>query len=74
MRGRFAYLRASAATSISFFIARVNPQIIGFDTAFEICTTESKSPGLDIGNPPSIISTPSSSKAFAISIFSTIFN
>ena len=69
-----ANFRASAATSISFCTARVNAQIVGHVTALDISITELKSPGLEIGNPASITSTPSSSNAFATWIFSTVFN
>ena len=40
----------------------------------EISMTELKSPGLDMGNPASIISTPSSSSALATWIFSTVLS
>jgi len=36
---------------MSFFTARVSAQIVGAETAFEISSTELKSPGLEIGNP-----------------------
>ncbi len=36
----------------------MSAQITGAETAFEISTTDWKSPGLEIGNPASIISTP----------------
>ena len=60
-----ANCKASAATSISFCTARVKAQMVGHVTAFDISMTELKSPGLEIGNPASITSTPSSSSAFA---------
>ena len=69
-----AYFKASAAQSISFSTARVRAQIVGQVTALEISTTELKSPGLEIGKPASITSTPSSSNCFATWIFSTVFN
>jgi hypothetical protein len=69
MRPFFANFNASAATSISFSIALVKAQMVGHVTAFDISTTELKSPGLEIGNPASIISTPSSSRLLATSIF-----
>ncbi|CCY38147.1 unknown [Tannerella sp. CAG:118] len=59
---------------MSFSTARVNAQIVGHVTAFEISTTDLKSPGLDTGNPASITSTPNPSNAFATWIFSTVFN
>ena len=34
---------------MSFFTARVSAQIVGSETAFEISSTELKSPGLEIG-------------------------
>ena len=46
-------------------IARVKAQIVGQVTAFEISITELKSPGLEMGNPASITSTPNASNAFA---------
>ena len=74
IRPRFAYFNASAATSISFCTARVRAQIVGHVTAFDISTTLLKSPGLEIGNPASITSTPNASSAFATCIFSTVFS
>ena len=74
IRPFFANFSDSAATSISFSTARVSAQMVGQVTAFEISTTELKSPGLEMGNPASMISTPSSSSAFATSIFSIVFN
>ena len=72
--GCLAYFKDSAATSISFLLARVKAQIIGSFTAFDSATTLSKSPGLDTGNPASITSTPKASKRRAISIFSVLVN
>ena len=66
--------RASAATSISLRTARVSAQIVGSETAFEISSTEVKSPGLEIGNPASMMSTPRLSSNLATSIFSIVFN
>jgi len=54
-----AFFNDSAATSISFLTALVKPHTLAFFTIFEISTTELKSPGLDIGKPASIMSTPS---------------
>ena len=48
IRPLLAYCSASAATSMSFWTARVNAQIVGLLTAFAISTTELKSPGLII--------------------------
>ena len=42
---------------------------VGHVTAFDISTTELKSPGLDTGNPASITSTPSCSSCRATYIF-----
>ena len=74
MRLCLAYCNASAATSMSFSTARVRAQMVGHVTAFDISTTDLKSPGLEMGNPASITSTPSSSRFLATSIFSTVFN
>ncbi|MNX63969.1 hypothetical protein D3C86_949830 [compost metagenome] len=74
IRGRLAYCNAATAESISPLFARVNAQMIGSDTAFESSTTLWKSPGLEIGNPASITSTPSASSSLAISIFSGVVN
>ncbi len=71
---RLAYLSDSAATSISFSTARVSAQMVGHVTALEISTTDLKSPGLDTGKPASITSTPNSSNACAIWIFSMVFS
>lgn len=57
-----------------FFTARVSAQIVGAETAFEISSTELKSPGLEIGNPASMMSTPRLSRSLATSIFSVVFN
>ena len=43
-------------------------------TTFDISTIDVKSPGLEIGNPHSIISICNNSRALANSIFSTVFN
>ena len=64
-----AYFRASAATSISFSTARVNPQTVAFLTILEISSTDLKSPGLETGNPASITSTPKISSCSAITTF-----
>ena len=74
IRFRLAYLSDSAATSISFSTARVRAQMVGHVTAFEISTTDWKSPGLETGKPASITSTPNSSRACAIWIFSIVFS
>ena len=59
---------------MSFSTARVSAQIVGSETAFEISSTELKSPGLEIGNPASMMSTPRLSSNFATSIFSVVFS
>ena len=51
-------LQSLSSTINIFSTARVSAQIVGQVTALEISTTELKSPGLDIGNPASITSTP----------------
>lgn len=67
-------LQSLSSTINIFSTARVSAQIVGQVTALEISTTELKSPGLDIGNPASITSTPNCSSCFATWIFSTVFN
>tara|TARA_B000000441_G_scaffold125334_1_gene103341 strand:+ start:5109 stop:5252 length:144 start_codon:yes stop_codon:yes gene_type:complete len=47
---------------------------MGFFTTLDISDTELKSPGLEIGKPASMISTPNDSRSSAISIFSSVFN
>ena len=59
---------------MSFSTALVRAQMVGQVTAFEISITDLKSPGLDIGNPASITSTPKASSCFATSIFSTVLS
>ena len=54
---------------MSFFTALVNPHTLAFFTIFEISTTDLKSPGLEIGKPASIISTPRKSNFSAITSF-----
>ena len=65
MRLCLAYFKASAATSMSFCTARVKAHIVGHVTALDISITELKSPGLDMGNPASMTSTPSNSNCLA---------
>ena len=48
MRLCLAYFSASAATSMSFSTARVRAQMVGHVTAFDISSTELKSPGLEM--------------------------
>ena len=74
IRLRLVCFNDSAAISMSFFTARISTHITGQVTALEISTTELKSPGLDTGNPASITSTPSSSRALATWIFSMVFS
>ena len=66
-----ANFNASWHASISFFICLDNPAGIEFFKILLTSVTASKSPGEAIGNPASIISTPSSSKTLAIWIFSS---
>src|SRR5690606_28572334 len=73
IRLRLAYFRASAATSMSSFLARVSAHT-PVVTALEISITERKSPGLEMGNPASMMSTPSPSRALATTIFSSVDN
>ena len=56
---------------ISFCTARVKAQMVGHVTAFDISMTELKSPGLEIGNPASITSTP---KGFQLSGYLNLFH
>ena len=51
---------------MSFSTARVSPHTAAFLTSLEISTTDLKSPGLETGNPASIISTPRTSRRSAI--------
>ena len=72
--GLFANFNDLTATSISFLTALVKPHTEAFLTIFDISTTELKSPGLDTGNPASIISTPKLSSFSAIFNFSLVSN
>ena len=72
MRGILAYFRASAATSISFLTARVSPQTVAFFTNLAMASTEAKSPGLEIGKPASIMSTPNWSSRSAMTNFFSV--
>ncbi len=74
IRPRRARRSESAATSMSFFTARVRAQIVGAVTAFDISSTELKSPGDEMGNPASITSTPRASSMRATSIFSVVLS
>jgi len=74
MRGCLACFNAAAAVSMSFKTALLNPQTDACLITLEISETLSKSPGLEMGNPASIISTPKSSSFNANSIFSVLFS
>lgn len=67
-------LQCLCCTVNVFSTARVNAQIVGHVTAFDISITELKSPGLEIGKPASITSTPSCSSCLATCIFSTVLS
>ena len=71
--GKTACFKDSAATSISFLTALDNPQTLAFLTILDISFTELKSPGLEIGIPASITSTPCSSSCLAIVSFWFVF-
>mmetsp|Transcript_13773 Transcript_13773/g.51560 ORF Transcript_13773/g.51560 Transcript_13773/m.51560 type:complete len:236 (-) Transcript_13773:332-1039(-) len=78
MRGRMACLTPSQLASMSFLFARDSPQMTGtypsgngsFPTILAICRTASRSSGLAIGKPASMISTPSFARFRAMSSFS----
>ena len=59
MRGFSATLTASQHTRMSFSMARARPAMRGPLTSPAICLTASKSSGEAIGNPASMVSTPS---------------
>ena len=59
--GFFAFFNDSAATSISFSLALLKAHTDAFFIILEISTTDLKSPGLEIGKPASMMSTPSRS-------------
>ena len=73
IRARSACLTASHARSMSSWRQRASPQITDPRTARAISRTDSKSPGEAMGKPASITSTPNSTRAWAISIFSARF-
>ena len=74
IRGRLAVASASAATSMSLGIARVSPHTTAASpTSAPMRRTLSKSPGLEIGKPASMTSTPSRTSCRAISSFSSVF-
>ena len=62
MRGLAASLSASQARSMSAALQRARPQMIGPCTWRAIVCTASKSPGLAMGKPASMTSTPRSCK------------
>ena len=64
---------ASHARSMSSSRQRASPQIVAPRTAWAISQTALKSPGEAMGKPASITSTPNSTRAWAISIFSARF-
>ena len=72
------YLTPSQLASMSFLFARDSPQMTGtypsgngsFPTILAICRTASRSSGLAIGKPASMISTPSFARFRAMSSFS----
>ena len=72
--GLFAYFSASAATLISFSTDLESAQTEAFFTILEISSTEVKSPGLEIGKPASIMSTPNWSSRSAITNFCSVFS
>ena len=74
MRGRSECLTAFQAASMSCAAVRARPQITGPSTAFAIAATASASPGEVIGNPASMMSTPSRASWWAISSFSCTFS
>src|SRR3954453_6185408 len=74
MRGRSASRTAPPAASTSATRARPSPVIPVPSTWRAIACTASKSPGLVIGKPASITSTPSLASCCAISSFSGVFS
>src|SRR5439155_6936778 len=74
MRGRSASRTAPCAASTSATCARASPAMTGPSTWRAIAWTASKSPGLVIGKPASMTSTPSLASWWAISSFSCVFS
>ena len=72
--GFLAFANAAPATFISFSTDRVSPQTAAFLTILEISSTDLKSPGLETGNPASIISTPNWSSCSAMIYFCSVFS
>ncbi len=70
MRGSAAVFTASHAVSTSLGTAVASAQMVAPRTSAEIRCTASRSPGVEQGNPASMMSTPSRSSCFAISSFS----
>ena len=74
MRGRAAPASAAAAVSMSLGTARDSPHTtVASPTSAEMRCTLSKSPGLEIGKPASMTSTPKRTSWRAISSFSSVF-
>jgi len=74
MRGRAAVISASAADSMSAGTARESAHTTtASPTSAPMRRTDSKSPGLETGNPASMTSTPRRTSCLAISIFSPVF-
>src|SRR3954454_6108049 len=71
--GLCANLTASQARSMSLSLQRARPQTVDPVTSAAMARTDSKSPTDAIGNPASMISTPSAERALATSIFSAMF-
>src|SRR5215212_2118274 len=74
MRGRSESRTAFHAASMSCLPVRAKPQMTGPSTSRAIAWTASKSPGDVIGNPASMMSTPSRASCSAISTFSDLFS
>ncbi len=70
---RWACLTASPARRTSFSVQRARPAIVHWVISAAMAETESKSPWEVMGKPASMISTPSCSRARAISSFSFRF-
>ena len=71
IRGELACFTASQQRSISLKLARLRPQIVAFFDSFAISDTALKSPSEAMGKPASMMSTPISSRSWAISNFSS---
>ena len=73
IRGFWAYWIASQARSMSRSLHRARPQTDEPVTSAAMARTASKSPTEAIGNPASMMSTPSAASARATSSFSAMF-